>query len=101
MLILFAIGIECCLDDFEKPLYYWSMETTISKLTDQVLSLPTIDRVHLADRLLESLNAPSSEELNTIWAKEAERRIDELDSGAVQAIPGEKVLADIRKRLAK
>ena len=77
------------------------MDTIISKLTDQVLSLPTIDRVHLADRLLESLNSPSSEELNALWVEEAERRIDELDSGTVQAIPGEKVLADIRNRLAK
>jgi len=77
------------------------METVISKLTDQALSLPAIDRVHLADRLLESLNAPSSEKINKLWAEEAERRIDELDSGKVQALPGEKVFADIRKRLAK
>jgi len=72
-----------------------------STLTDQALSLPTIDRVQLANKLLESLNSPSSEKLNTLWAEEAERRIDELDSGTVQAIPGEKVLADIRKRLTK
>jgi len=77
------------------------MDTDISKLTDQALSLPTIDRVHLADRLLGSLNSPSSEELNVLWAEEAERRVDEIDSGTVQTIPGEKVLADIRKRLAK
>ena len=77
------------------------METVISKLTDQALSLSTIDRVHLADRLLESLNSPSSKELNALWANETERRIDKLDSGEVQAIPGEKVLADIRKQLAK
>ncbi len=77
------------------------MKTVISKLTDQALSLPAIDRVHLADRLLESLNAPSSEKINKLWAEEAERRIDELDSDKVQALPGEKVFADIRKRLAK
>jgi putative addiction module component (TIGR02574 family) len=77
------------------------METVISKLTDQALSLPAIDRVHLADRLLESLNSPGNEKINKLWAEEAERRIDELDSGEVQAIPGEKVFADIRKRLAK
>ncbi len=77
------------------------METVISKLTEQALSLPTIERIHLADRLLESLNSPSNEKINKLWAKEAERRIDALDSGKVQAIPGEKVFADIRKRLAK
>ena len=49
------------------------METVISKLTDQALSLPTIDRVHLAYRLLESLNSPSNENINRLWAEEAER----------------------------
>jgi len=77
------------------------MDAMISKLTDQALSLPTSDRMRLADRLLASLDSPGSEELDALWAKEAERRIDELDSGAVQTIPGEKVLADIRNRLAK
>jgi len=77
------------------------METAISKLTDQALSLPTVDRVYLADKLLESLNASNSEELNQLWAEEAERRIDELDSGRVQTIQGDKVFADLRKQLAK
>ncbi len=77
------------------------MEAVVSKLTDQALSLPTIDRVLLADRLLENLNSPSSEELNTFWAEEAELKIDELGSGIAQAISGEKILADIRNRLAK
>ena len=77
------------------------MNIVISRLTDQALSLPTIDHVHLADRLLESLNSPISDELNVLWAEEVELRVDVIDSGTVQTIPGEKVLADIQKRLAK
>ena len=57
--------------------------------------------IFLVDRLLESLNAPSREEIDRAWAEEAERRLDELDSGKVQAIPGEQVFANIRKRLGK
>lgn len=77
------------------------MTTATAKLADQVLSLPCEDRIYLADKLLESLNAPSREEINRLWAMEAERRIEGLDSGKVQAIPGEQVFAEIRERLAK
>ena len=77
------------------------MTTATAKLADQILSLPCEDRIYLVDRLLESLNAPSREEIDRIWAEEAERRIDELDSGKVQAIPGEQVFAEIRQRLGK
>ena len=51
--------------------------------------------------MLQSLNAPSREEIDRLWAEEAERRIEELDSGKVEAIPGEQVFAEIRERLAK
>lgn len=77
------------------------MTKATAKLADQVLSLPCEDRIYLVDRLLESLNAPSREAVDRLWAEEAERRIDELDSGKAETIPGEEVFAEIRKRLAK
>ena len=77
------------------------MTTATAKLADQVLSLPCEDRIYLVDRLLESLNAPSREEIDRLWAEEAERRIEELDSGKIVAIPGEQVFAEIRERLAE
>ena len=77
------------------------MTAATAKLTDQVLSLPCEDRAYLVDRLIESLNAPSRKEIDRLWAEEAERRIDDLESGRVQTIPGERVFAEIRKRLGK
>jgi len=77
------------------------MTAIAAKFADQALSLSCEDRIYLVDRLLQSLNAPSQSEINRLWAEEAERRIDELDSGTVQAIPGEQVFAEIRKRLGK
>ena len=77
------------------------MTTATAKLADQVLSLPCEDQIYLVDRLLQSLNAPSREEIDRLWAEEAERRIEELDSEKVEAIPGEQVFAEIRERLAK
>ncbi len=77
------------------------MTAVTAKLADQILSLPCEDRVYLVDRLIESLNAPSREEIDRLWAEEAERRIDDLDSGRAQTIPGEQVFAEIRTRLGK
>ena len=77
------------------------MTTAAARLVNEVLSLPCEERIYLVDRLLESLNAPTREEIDRLWAEEAERRIDELESGKVKAIPGEQVFADTRKRLGK
>ncbi|HAK95828.1 MAG TPA: addiction module antitoxin RelB [Planctomycetes bacterium] len=75
------------------------MTAAAKRLAEQVLSLPCEDRIYVVDRLLESLNAPSREEINRLWAEESERRIDELDSGKVAPVPGDQVFTEIRKRL--
>ncbi|KAF1082251.1 MAG: hypothetical protein GQF41_1891 [Candidatus Rifleibacterium amylolyticum] len=77
------------------------MTAATTKLADKLLSLPCEDRIYLVDKLLKSLNAPSKEEVDKAWAEESERRIDELESGKVQTIPGEQVFREIRKRLKK
>ena len=38
---------------------------------------------------------PENDEL---WAVEAQRRLEEIRSGKVQAIPGETVMAELRRR---
>jgi putative addiction module component (TIGR02574 family) len=52
----------------------------------------------LVEELLKSLN-PSQAEVDALWATEAERRVAEIEGGKVQLIPGEKVFAELRKRL--
>jgi len=54
-------------------------------------------RAQLVDALLRSLN-PAQAEIDASWAAEAERRIDELDAGEAQLIPGEEVFAKLSKR---
>ncbi len=77
------------------------MKSVTTKLTEELLSLPCEDRIYLADRLLESLNAPTRENIEQAWAEEAERRIEEIESGNVDTIPGEQVFREIRERLRK
>ena len=54
----------------------------------------------MIDSLLRSLNQPESE-IDKIWAKESKRRLDELRSGQVNAIPGEEVFKKVWERFDK
>jgi putative addiction module component (TIGR02574 family) len=63
-------------------------------------SLPIDLKTRLIDRLLNSLQ-PSRTEIDNLWAKEAERRIEEIKSGKVKTIPGDEVFKEIHDRFSK
>jgi putative addiction module component (TIGR02574 family) len=75
-----------------------NMRVVAKKIVDEVLLLPADARVSLVERLLASLNLPTQPEVDRLWAKEAERRIAQIEKGKVRLIPGEKVFSDIRKK---
>ena len=72
-----------------------------SKIVDDVLSLPTDQRLALVDRILESLNVATQPEIAALWAEEAERRIEQVEAGQVKPVPGEDVFKETRERLQK
>jgi putative addiction module component (TIGR02574 family) len=39
-------------------------------------------------------------EIDQLWAAEIQRRLEDIRSGKVQAIPGEPVMAELRRRYA-
>jgi putative addiction module component (TIGR02574 family) len=67
------------------------------QLTQQALQLPPALRARLADQLVESLAGAVDVALQELWAAEAIRRRDEIRSGQVAPIPGEQVLAEVRR----
>ena len=69
------------------------------ELFDEAISLPIEIRMQLVEKLLRSLN-PTQKEIDKLWAKEAEKRVEEIRSGKVKTIPGEKVFKKIRDRLS-
>lgn len=71
------------------------------RIVEEAMTLPADMRARLVGRLLESLNLPRQEEIERLWAEEAERRVEDVRSGKVKPIPGEQVFAQIRQRLAK
>ena len=70
------------------------MISSVADLEAQALQLRPEDRVRLADRLLSSLSADSH--LDDAWSQEAERRLAELESGEVVAVPVEAAVAKAR-----
>ncbi|HHJ39122.1 MAG: addiction module protein [Methylothermaceae bacteria B42] len=69
-------------------------------LIDEAISLPVEKRVLMVDLLLRSLNQPESE-IDEIWAEEAKRRLADLRSKRVEAIPGDEVFKKVWKRFEK
>jgi len=73
---------------------------TVDELKSEALRLAPQARAELARELLHSLDDLSEAEVNELWLEEAARRARELDSGAVQAVPADEVLARLKARRA-
>jgi len=73
------------------------MSLTLDQLADAAMQLPSASRALLAERIVESLDLAETDEIQRLWAAEAIKRRDEVRSGRVQAIPGDEVLAEVRR----
>lgn len=73
---------------------------TIDELRREALRLDPSTRASLARDLLESLDDLAEREVEQLWLEEAERRRQEVASGAVRAIPMDEVFARARARRA-
>ena len=71
--------------------------TTLEALEAEVLKLAPSERSHLLERLIVSLD--EDVEVEEAWAREVDRREAELDSGAVNAVPGDQMMERLRARL--
>jgi len=75
------------------------MADTFDTLTRKVLGLPLEQRARLEEKLLESLDRPSHEELDQLWALEGERRFQAYKAGKIEAFPGEEVHREILQEI--
>lgn len=73
------------------------MTMPIEALEGEVLGLPSAERSRLLDSLIASLDADPAVE--DAWMQEAKRRDEEIESGAVLAIPGDVAVAKLRAAL--
>ena len=77
------------------------MERTEDKVIEEALSLPAEERLSLIEKLLLSLNLPIDEEIDRMWAEDAEHRVSQIKEGKVKLVPGDEVFKKIRKKYGK
>jgi len=70
------------------------MSSTLEKLTAEAMKLSPRQRADLADLLWVSAGALA--EVDAAWEAEIQRRIADLEAGRTEAIPAERVLAELR-----
>ena len=70
---------------------------TLKELYAETRRLPREDAAELMDLLLVDTFTEPDPQVEAAWGREIDRRIAELDSGAVKGIPAEEVMARVRK----
>jgi len=74
-----------------------TMDIQLETLEAEALKLTSGERAAFAQLLLASLDEDT--EIEDAWAGEVERRINEIESGAVQVVPISEALAQVRAAL--
>jgi putative addiction module component (TIGR02574 family) len=70
-----------------------------SKLEAKALKLPPEQRARLAERLISSLDQSADPDSDALSIREAERRLEELESGVVEPVLAERVIEKARSSL--
>ena len=66
-----------------------------NEILKEVLNLAPTEKAKLVDKLLSSLDKPDKE-LDKLWAKEAEDRIEAYEQGKIRALTLKEVLEKYR-----
>jgi putative addiction module component (TIGR02574 family) len=75
------------------------MAKDVTALFRDASELSERDRATLAGLLIESLESDAEPDVEAAWSAEIERRVADIDSGTVQAIPWEEVRRRLLDRL--
>jgi len=76
---------------------------TMKQIVAEALKLPPMKRARVATRLIRSLEREpklSRKSVEKAWLEEAERRLKDWERGSVKAIPGDRVMRELRDLLA-
>jgi len=68
------------------------MSTAVAdEILGSALKQPDTDRARIAEALIASLDVSADHEVDQAWQVEIDRRLREIDSGAVKCVPWEEV----------
>ena len=76
------------------------MSTTAERVVTEAMALPPALRAFVAEKLIESLDAPDTPPLSAKWREEIRRRCAEMDRGTVELQAADKTFAKAYAALA-
>jgi putative addiction module component (TIGR02574 family) len=71
--------------------------SAIEQILNEISPLKPLDKLQLIDKILASLNQPSSA-IDEIWANEAEARVNAYDRGLVSVINEDDVFGKYKRK---
>jgi putative addiction module component (TIGR02574 family) len=77
------------------------MSASSEQILKDALALPLQERAELVEQLLATFQSPIDPDVDVLWAREAEDRLDAYDRGELKAVPAEEVFTRIKQRRAK
>jgi putative addiction module component (TIGR02574 family) len=77
------------------------MSRAAAELLNEALKLPTEARAALVDSLLDSLDVEVDEDAEEAWRQEIQKRLQEIDNGAVELIPWPDAQRRLQSRLKR
>ena len=72
---------------------------TYEQLEKEVRTLSPEEKAALARTLIDDLESETEQNVEAIWAEEAERRYRAFLAGELEAIPGDEVMTRARQRV--
>jgi putative addiction module component (TIGR02574 family) len=81
----------------------YTHRVSLDALLQEAMRLPLDDRATLIGRLLETLDDGdqlTGEAWEAAWSQEIERRVRDIESGAVELVDADDALARVRARIA-
>lgn len=73
------------------------MPMTLKELYAETRQLPRKQAAELMDLLLIDTFREPDPEVEEAWGREIDRRLAEIESGKVEGVPSEQVMAEVRK----
>lgn len=73
------------------------MRRKISEIVEEARQMPYGERAVLIEQLIADTAKDIDPAIKKAWGDEPMRRLKELEEGKVQLIPGEQVMAEVRK----
>jgi putative addiction module component (TIGR02574 family) len=80
--------------------YNLPMSRSAQEILEEARQLPPDDVAWIVESLLIKDKRPTEAQIEAAWDSEIKRRLDEIDSGAVEMIPADQVHARMIARLS-